>query len=67
MRVKLDGLSATSAALTDAVKAASSTFRPALRPVIAWHDASKNEITITAVKDLATVIMRDSPRRFFHS
>jgi hypothetical protein len=61
---ELDGLSATSAALTDAVSAASSTFRPAVRPVIAWHDASRNEITTAAVNDLAPCIMRVSSSFF---
>src|SRR4029077_16241140 len=47
-RVRLDSLSAASFVLTEVVRAASSTFCPAVLPVIAWQPASEKTVNITA-------------------
>jgi hypothetical protein len=60
MRVKFEAFSDTRVALTDAVRLASSTFCPAVFPVIAWQPASDSTNSAIA-KLFNTLLILNTP------
>src|SRR4030095_10041312 len=56
-RVRLESLSAANFVLTELVRVASSTFRPAVFPVIAWQPASETTVNITTTSFLHALIL----------